>query len=158
MLTKHDVWQMINTVMDPEIPVVSIVEMGIVREVEFEEDAVRLYMTPTFSGCPALEVIQRQVEETLRQAGLKPEVVWRDAPAWSTDWITPEARVKMASIGLAAPSRHTGFIELALEEQVHCPYCGSVNTVQKNSFGPTLCRSIYFCNNCHQPFERLKPI
>jgi ring-1,2-phenylacetyl-CoA epoxidase subunit PaaD len=154
VLKEEDVWKIINNVMDPEIPIVSIVEMGIVRRVELEEDIVHVYMTPTFSGCPALEVMRRQVEAILRQAGLKPEVLWTNAPAWSSDWIMPEARVKMASIGLAAPPRHSGFIELALEEQAHCPYCGSANTAQKNSFGPTLCRSIYFCNNCHQPFER----
>lgn len=158
MLKEEDVWQIINNVMDPEIPVVSVVEMGIVRKVDLEEDAVRVYLTPTFSGCPALEVIQHEVEEILRQAGLKPEIFWTDAPAWSSDWIAPEAREKMASMGLATPPLHSGFIELALEEQVHCPYCNSISTTQKNSFGATLCRSIYYCNNCHQPFERFKPL
>ncbi len=157
-MLEEDIWKMLNNVMDPEIPGVSVVEMGIVRKVELVQDAVRVYLTPTFSGCPALEVIQREVEELLRQVNLKPEVFWTDSPAWSSDWISPQARAKMASIGLAAPPRHSGFIELALDEKVSCPYCGSPNTAQKNSFGATLCRSIYFCNNCNQPFERFKPV
>jgi ring-1,2-phenylacetyl-CoA epoxidase subunit PaaD len=158
MLNEQDVWQILKQVMDPEIPAVSIVDMGIVRDMEIKGKTVRVLLTPTFSGCPALEVIQRQVESSLSRAGLQPEVVWTNSPAWSSDWITPEARQKMASIGLAPPPRHTGLIELALLEPVGCPYCGSQNTIQKNSFGSTLCRSIYFCNNCHQPFERFKPV
>ncbi len=116
MQTEKEVWQILRQVMDPEIPVVSIVDMGIVRDVALEEDTVRVRMTPTFSGCPALEVIQRLVEEQLSQAGLKPEVIWIDYPAWSSDWITPQARQKMTSIGLAPPPRHNGLIELALLE------------------------------------------
>jgi ring-1,2-phenylacetyl-CoA epoxidase subunit PaaD len=158
MLKEEDVWQILNKIMDPEIPVVSIVEMGIVRNVDLTGDTVRVLMTPTFTGCPALEIMQAQAEASLRLAGLHPEIVWSSAPAWSSDWIAPEARKKMALIGLAAPPHHSGFIELALQEQVRCPFCDSVKTTQKNSFGPSLCRSIYFCSNCQQPFERFKPL
>jgi ring-1,2-phenylacetyl-CoA epoxidase subunit PaaD len=158
MQTEKEIWQILEQIMDPEIPAVSIVEMGIVRDIELKGDMVRVRMTPTFSGCPALEVIQHLVELELRGEGLKPEIVWINYPAWTSDWITPQARQKMASIGIAAPPRHDGLIELSLLESVRCPYCGSDNTTQKNSFGPTLCRSIYFCNNCRQPFERFKPL
>lgn len=158
MLTEQDVWQMMNQVMDPEIPVVSILEMGMVRSIEIEGNTARIGIAPTFSGCPALDLIKREVEARIRQAGLVPDVRWTFAPPWSSDWIKPEARQKMASIGLATPPAHAGLLELALTEAVSCPHCGSQNTVQKNSFGPTLCRSIYFCNTCNQPFERFKPI
>ena len=158
MRSEEFVWQTLRQIMDPEIPAVSIVDMGIVRDVELNGGIVRVRLTPTFSGCPALEVIQRQVEADLRRVGLTTEVIWINYPAWSSDWITPEARQKMISIGLAPPSQHAGLIELSLLEVVHCPYCGSESTTQKNSFGPTLCRSIYFCNTCHQPFERFKPL
>jgi ring-1,2-phenylacetyl-CoA epoxidase subunit PaaD len=160
MDTEEDIWLILKQVMDPEIPVVSVVDMGIIRGIEFQEDnhTVRVMMTPTFSGCPALEAMQRQVEASLSQAGFKSEVKWTDSPAWSSDWITPQARQNMVSLGLAPPPRHAGFIDLALIEAVSCPYCDSQNTTQKNSFGSTLCRSIYFCNNCHQPFERFKPV
>ena len=158
MLSEEYVWQILRQIMDPEIPAVSIVEMGIVRDVELKGDFVRVRMTPTFSGCPALEVIQRQVEADLSQVGLTSEVIWINYPAWSSDWITPQARHKMISIGLAPPPQHAGLIELSLLEVVRCAYCGSESTTQKNSFGSTLCRSIYFCNTCHQPFERFKPL
>jgi ring-1,2-phenylacetyl-CoA epoxidase subunit PaaD len=160
MDAEENIWLILKQVMDPEIPVVSVVDMGIIRGIEFQEDThtVRVVMTPTFSGCPALEVMQRQVEASLSQAGFKPEVKWTVSPAWSSDWITSQARQNMVSLGLAPPNRHAGFIDLALLEDVSCPYCGSQNTTQKNSFGSTLCRSIYFCNNCHQPFERFKPV
>lgn len=158
MITEEDVWQMMNQVMDPEIPVVSILEMGILRSVEIEGNIARIRLAPTFSGCPALDLIQREVETRISEAGLVPEVTWTYAPPWSSDWIKPEARQKMASIGLATPPVHAGLIELALTEAVSCPQCGSQNTVQKNSFGPTLCRSIYYCNTCNQPFEHFKPI
>ncbi|HEX9027924.1 MAG TPA: 1,2-phenylacetyl-CoA epoxidase subunit PaaD, partial [Anaerolineales bacterium] len=138
MLTEKDAWQMMDLVMDPEIPAVSILGMGMVRSIEIEGSTARISLAPTFSGCPAQDLIKREVEARISQAGLIPEVSWTFAPPWSSDWISPEARQKMASIGLAPPPIHAGLIELALTEAVSCPHCGSQNTVQKNSFGPTL--------------------
>jgi ring-1,2-phenylacetyl-CoA epoxidase subunit PaaD len=158
MLQESDVWKILKQVMDPEIPAVSIVELGIVREVAVQGDCARVSLAPTFSACPALEVIQRQVEADLLQAGIQPLVNWSASPPWSSDWITPDGRLKLASIGLVPPPRHSGLIELALIERVTCPFCGSIDTTQKNSFGPTLCRSIFYCNSCRQPFERFKPV
>ena len=159
MPTLNHLWQLLTQIPDPEIPVVSIVEMGIVRDVIVEGGRVRVVMTPTFSGCPALHAIQDAIRERLLAAGAgQVEIEIRLAPAWSTDWITPEARQKLKDFGLAPPPRHGGLLEIALLEVAACPYCDSTNTSLKNSFGPTLCRAIYYCNACQQPFEQFKPL
>jgi ring-1,2-phenylacetyl-CoA epoxidase subunit PaaD len=116
-------------------------------------------MTPTFIGCPAMNVMKDEIEKRLREAGAE-EVEIRTvlSPAWSTDWMTSEARQKLKSFGLAPPPRHAGLIDLDLLEAAVCPYCGSPDTTLKNSFGPTLCRAIFVCNRCREPFEQFKPI
>lgn len=158
-LTKDEIWQLLDGVKDPEIPVASVVEMGIVREVSLDGDRVHVKMTPTFSGCPALKVMQTEIEAALRDAGAAGvQVTITNHPPWSSDWITPEARLKLKEFGLAPPPMHAGNIELALVDVVACPYCDSQNTGLKNSFGATLCRAIFFCNDCRQPFEQFKPV
>lgn len=158
-LTPEQVWQILEDVKDPEIPVVSVVEMGIIRHVAVEGESVQVMMTPTFSGCPALELMRREIADRLSQAGVKDvEVKLSNQQAWSSDWITPEGRQKLKQFGLAPPPRHGGNFEIAFQEPVACPYCGSTNTSMKNPFGSTLCRAIYYCNHCQQPFERFKPI
>lgn len=158
-LTSETIWALLGEIKDPEIPVVSLVEMGIIRQVELDDEAVRVSMTPTFSGCPALKVMQAAVEERLLQAGAKRvEVTFSNRPAWSSDWISPEAREKLKSFGLAPPPQHGGNFQLDLLDVVTCPFCDSKNTVLKNSFGSTLCRAIFYCNSCQQPFEQFKPI
>jgi len=155
----NDIWHLLDQIKDPEIPVVSIVELGMVREIQLEDQNVVVVLAPTFAGCPALQVIQEEVARRLYASGAgKAEVRFTYMPPWSSDDITPQARQKLTAIGLAPPPKHQGFIELALLEPVHCPYCGSSNTTIKNSFGPTLCWAIYYCDNCHQPFEQFKPL
>lgn len=159
VLTDSEIWEILEGVKDPEIPVVSVVEMGIVREVTHEGDHIRVVMTPTFSGCPAIEMMRAEIEAQLRQAGAQQvEVVLSRSPAWSSEWITPEARSKLRAFGLGPPPHHKGNLVLALQEVVSCPYCGSQEVTLKNSFGPTLCRMIYYCNHCNQPFEQFKPV
>jgi ring-1,2-phenylacetyl-CoA epoxidase subunit PaaD len=158
-LDEKAVWEVLEEVKDPEIPVVSVVEMGIVREVEVQGDTVRVIMTPTFTGCPALHVMRQDIEIHLKKAGAENvQVDIRNSPPWSSNWITPEARVKLKQFGLAPPPHVQGSLELSLLDVVRCPYCESENTEIKNSFGPTLCRAIFYCNNCQQPFEQFKPI
>ncbi len=158
-ITLDLLWQALNEVPDPEIPVVSLVEMGIVRGVEVEEGRVVVTLTPTFAGCPALEVMGGDIQARLRQLGiLDVEITWTYDPPWTSDWIIPEAREKMKRIGLAPPRLHGGEFIPLLIEQTACPYCGSEDTSLRNSFGSTPCRMIYTCNNCKQPFERFKPI
>ena len=158
-LTQEEIWTLLEDVKDPEIPVVSVVEMGIVREVILAGPKVTVRMTPTFSGCPALESIRADIRRVLLAAGAaEVQVDVQLAPAWTSDWITPEARHKLRQFGLAPPARLEGRLLLADLQEVVCPYCESTNTSLKNSFGPTLCRAIHVCNACRQPFEQFKPI
>jgi ring-1,2-phenylacetyl-CoA epoxidase subunit PaaD len=154
------IWQLLDDVKDPEIPVVSLVEMGIVREVKVSSDnGVTVIITPTFSGCPALQTMKADIAERLKSAGVElvaVETVY--SPPWTTEWISDEAREKMRAFGLAPAPRHGGNFEITFLDEVACPYCGSHNTSLRNSFGSTLCRMIFYCNACQQPFEQFKPL
>jgi ring-1,2-phenylacetyl-CoA epoxidase subunit PaaD len=153
------VWAELNRIMDPEIPVISLVELGIVREVGYEGERLVVTLTPTFAGCPALEVMKAAVLERLRELGQQSVLVRTVlSPPWTTDWIVPEARQKLKAFGLAPPALHGGDVEILFAEQAACPYCDSDDTQLKNSFGPTPCRAIYVCNSCRQPFEQFKPL
>lgn len=158
-LSEEAVWQALEAVCDPEIPVVSVVEMGIVRHVAVTGDAVQVTITPTFSGCPALHVMQADIAAAVYALGaVEVDVHTTLHPPWSSDWISDGAREKLKQFGLAPPPRHHGNIPVTFYEAVACPYCDSHNTIIKNSFGPTLCRAIYYCDNCQQPFEQFKAI
>jgi len=158
-LTVAEIWEALEDVKDPEIPVVSVVEMGIVRDVAVTEAGVRVTMTPTFSGCPALQVMKTEIAKRLNGLGLENvEVVVALSPRWTTDWITEEARAKLKVFGLAPPTRLNGQINVFFEEPATCPYCGSQDTSVKNTFGPTLCRALYYCQACQQPFEQFKAL
>lgn len=155
------IWNALNEVKDPEIPVVSLVEMGIVRDVILDEAGnVTIKMTPTFSGCPALDVMRRDIIARIEALGftaVKVEMVLN--PPWSTDWINEAARLKLKQFGLAPPPHHGGNSNVILFfDEVLCPRCNSTNTTLQNSFGPTLCRAIYTCNDCREPFEQFKPL
>lgn len=159
MIAEEQVWQALEKVKDPEIPVVSVVEMGIVRDVAVEGKAVTVTMTPTFSGCPALEVMAREIESAVRALGAAPVTVETVLhPPWSTEWISETARQKLKQFGLAPPPRHEGHLPVTFYEPVPCPRCDSKNTVVRNTFGSTLCRAIYFCNECVEPFEQFKAL
>ena len=158
-VTEEQVWEALDEIVDPEIPVVSVVEMGIIRGVAVAGESVKVQMTPTFSGCPALQVMEREIEACLYQMGftnIEVEIVLN--PPWTTEWIQPSARQKLKGIGLAPPPRHDGDFIAVLIDPVACSYCGSEHTTLKNSFGPTPSRMIYYCNNCTQPFEQFKPL
>ena len=157
--TLQAIWDALNEVPDPEIPVVSLVEMGIVRDVKLLPNSVEVTMTPTFSGCPALKVMENEIEAKLHEIGFENVAINTTlAPPWTSDWITDEARVKLKAFGLTPPAKHGGNIEITFFDPVTCPYCDSTNTTIKNSFGSTLCRAIHYCNNCQQPFEQFKPL
>lgn len=159
MVNEETIWAALAEVADPEIPVVSLVEMGIVRGVALEGQNVTVTITPTFSGCPALHAMQADIVTRLKALGcaeVRVETVLH--PPWSSDWISDEARRKLKAFGLAPPPRHGGNIALTFFDPVACPYCDSTNTSVKNSFGPTLCRAIHYCHNCQQPFEQFKPL
>lgn len=159
VLTRELVLQALHDVKDPEIPVVSVVDLGIIRDVAIDGGQVVVTMTPTFAGCPALPVMQAEVAERVRRLGAQAvEVRLALSPPWSTDLMTDEARDKLRAFGLAPPPPHQGLIQIILAEAAACPFCGATDTTLKNSFGPTLCRAIYFCNACQQPFEQFKAL
>ena len=158
-LDTNDIWQLLGEVKDPEIPVVSVIEMGMVRSIGVAGKKVIVTFTPTFAACPALEIIKDEIQVTLHNSGYSEVVINMSySPAWSSNWISPSGREKLKSFGLAPPPHHTGDIEAAFNQPVECPYCHSMETELKNDFGPTLCRAIYVCNRCHQPFEQFKPL
>jgi ring-1,2-phenylacetyl-CoA epoxidase subunit PaaD len=157
--TIDSIWQALEAVKDPEIPVVSVVDMGIVRDIALEGTRVVVTITPTFSGCPALVAMQEDIVARLKDVGIEQvEVKVTLSPPWTTEWIKEEARASLKSFGLAPPPRHDGDFIITLLDAVECPYCESTNTSLRNSFGPTLCRAIFYCNNCNQPFEQFKPL
>jgi ring-1,2-phenylacetyl-CoA epoxidase subunit PaaD len=160
MQILDEIWTALDDVKDPEIPVVSVVEMGLVRKVTVSEGgSVSVTITPTFSGCPALDAMKTDIIDRLQQMGIdKVSVVTANSPAWSTDWIAETARAKLKAFGITPAPQHGGSFEVMLLDAVACPYCGSEKTTLRNSFGPTLCRMIFYCNNCQQPFEQFKPL
>ncbi|RIH83118.1 putative 1,2-phenylacetyl-CoA epoxidase, subunit D [Meiothermus luteus] len=159
--TTEQVWEALARIPDPEIPVVNVVEMGIVREVQVDGSRATITMTPTFSGCPALHLIREQLEQTARSLGFaEVEVKTALFPPWSTDWITPEAKERLRRYGIAPPkpTREGGAL-IALEAPpTPCPRCGSLDTTLTSPFGPTLCKSIHVCNRCKEPFEGFKAV
>ena len=158
-LSLAEVWQVLDQVKDPEIPVVSVVEMGLIRSVGWEGRKLLVTMTPTFVGCPALQVMQQEIKARLLSRGVEQvEVRLVYSPPWSSDWIMTSARQKLRDFGLAPPPFIKGSDLDEVIQVAICPYCGSADTELANSFGPTLCRAIYICKNCRQPFEQFKPI
>jgi ring-1,2-phenylacetyl-CoA epoxidase subunit PaaD len=161
VVSAEQVWEALADIPDPEIPVVSLVDLGVVRDVAVEDGRVRVEFTPTFLGCPALEVMQRAMTERIEALGTEADVHVVTDDSWSTDKITPAGREKLRQAGLAPPPhRGTGGPQLLqLQSAVHrCPYCGSTETTLENIFGPTPCRSLRYCNACRQPFEQFKTI
>jgi len=161
VVAEEQVWEALGEIPDPEIPVISLVELGVIRGVEIEDGRVRVDFTPTFLGCPALEVMQTAMAERIRELGAEPEVRVLTDDSWSTDRITPEGREKLREAGFAPPTpREAGAPTLVqLQSQAfRCPYCGSTDTKLDNIFGPTPCRSLRYCNACRQPFEQFKTI
>ena len=161
MVTAQQVWNALDEIPDPEIPVISLVELGVVREVDVDGTRVRVAFTPTFLGCPALETMKLQMESAIAGLGARPQVEVVSDDSWSTDRITPRGREKLRAAGFAppAPREATAPTLVQLQAKVHrCPYCGSTETRLENIFGPTPCRSLRYCESCRQPFEQFKTI
>jgi ring-1,2-phenylacetyl-CoA epoxidase subunit PaaD len=161
MVTAEQVWAAIDRIPDPEIPVISLVELGIIRGVTIDGDAVRIELTPTFLGCPALEAMRRSLEETVTELGADPEIEVVQDDSWSTDKITPAGREKLRAAGFAPPAPRAAGAPTLVQLQskaFRCPYCASTDTRLENIFGPTPCRSIRWCASCRQPFEQFKTI
>ena len=156
-----EVWRALAEILDPEIPVISIVDLGVVKDVRIEDETVYVEFTPTFMGCPALESMKAQMEDAIRALGAEPEVVVVLDDSWSTDRISPAGREKLRAAGFAPPApRSAGTPTLIQLERgpFRCPWCGSTDTRLDKVFGPTPCRSLRYCNACRQPFEQFKTI
>jgi len=160
-MTQQDVLDALQTVHDPEIPTISVVDMGIITDVVVEDDDhVTVTMTPTFVGCPAIDVMRSDVEAAVRRLGVQnvDVSVTFDVP-WTTNRLTERGRAALLEHGLAPPEQFdTLTLELEVLNNVACPYCGSRKTTLKSPFGPTLCRSLHYCNECRQAFEGFKPV
>ncbi len=162
--TEEQIWDYLQEVTDPEIPVLNIIEMGIARSVEVEESGKTIVkITPTYSGCPAMNAIEKMVHEKLEEKGIEDFEVKLDySQPWTTDWMTEEAKVKLKDYGIAPPegsSEDDDFLNsLSNTKIVPCPFCDSFETELQSQFGSTACKSQYFCNNCNQPFEHFKCI
>jgi ring-1,2-phenylacetyl-CoA epoxidase subunit PaaD len=160
-VTVDAVWSALEQIPDPEIPVISLVDLGVIRDVSIEGTRVQVELTPTFLGCPALEAMRRAIDETISSLGAEPEVTVINDDSWSTDRITPEGREKLRAAGLAPPAPRSAGAPALVQLQSNgfrCPYCGSRDTGLENIFGPTPCRSLRYCRGCRQPFEQFKTI
>jgi ring-1,2-phenylacetyl-CoA epoxidase subunit PaaD len=160
-----DAWRVLHEVLDPEVPAISVTDLGIVREVIAHDDGLEVAVTPTYSGCPATEVIEQAIVDALVAAGLGPaRVTQRRAPAWTTDWITTEGREKLRAYGIAPPGScaseagTSGAPIRLMARNVACPRCGSAHTERLSAFGSTACKSLYRCMACREPFEHFKPL
>jgi ring-1,2-phenylacetyl-CoA epoxidase subunit PaaD len=165
VLTRDDVFAVLDGVKDPEVPVLSVIELGVVRDVSVDDrGVVTVSVTPTYSGCPAMHVIEEDIVAALRAHGVEDARVRTTfAPAWTTDWLTDEAKRKLEAYGIAppgpAPTGDDDLVPLRRSgEAVRCPYCKSSDTELRSEFGSTACKSIRYCNSCLQPFEEFKAI
>ncbi len=160
-MSADEVWAALDGVPDPEIPVISLVELGVIRDVAVDGRRVRVELTPTFLGCPALEAMTRALEQAVAGVGGEPEVAVIADDSWSTDRISASGRAKLQAAGFAPPAPRaagpTTLVQLT-SKAFRCPYCGSAETRLDNIFGPTPCRSLRFCESCRQPFEQFKTI
>ena len=158
---REEILRWLDEVKDPEVPVLSIRELGVLRDVEVAGDEVVVVMTPTYSGCPAMHAMETDVVTTLARHGVpnaRVKIVY--SPAWTTDWMSDNAKAKLAAYGIAPPGRveSDDLVLLRRRAPIACPYCHSVNTVMRSEFGSTACKAILFCNSCRQPFELFKAI
>jgi len=161
--TRDALLELLSSIKDPELPVVDIVELGIVRDISVEGDSVQVDVTPTYSGCPAMQVIEQDIVQALEADGFrKVKVRYVFSPPWTSDWLTERTKMKLREFGIAPP---TAVEDLGAEQLValrrsrttiECPYCGSSNTDEKSEFGSTACKAIHYCNSCQQPFDYFK--
>ena len=160
--TKEQIIEFLEGITDPEIPVLNIVELGIVRDVHYESDSLQVDITPTYSGCPAMKVIEDSIYATLQEKGFENiSVKTVFSPPWTTDWLTDQAKQKLRDYGIAPPEKSgnpTWMPFSNANKKVPCPFCDSAQTELTSEFGSTACKSLYYCNNCQQPFEHFKCI
>jgi ring-1,2-phenylacetyl-CoA epoxidase subunit PaaD len=160
-LDEQQVWDALNDVPDPELPVISVIDMGIVRRIQVDaaRSHIHVDITPTFAGCPAISQICTDIRNRLSQLASTVEVNVT-TQSWTSDMLSEAAREKLRRVGIAPPPKigRGRAIPMLMSRPLTCPHCGSQQTVLENAFGPTACRAIAYCAHCHQPFEQFKPI
>jgi ring-1,2-phenylacetyl-CoA epoxidase subunit PaaD len=161
-ISVQKIWSILEEVCDPEVPVLSVIDLGIIREVKKvnEEEGIEVVITPTYSGCPAMDVIRMNIRMVLLQHGFKNvEITTILSPAWTTDWMTDAGKQKLKVYGIAPPNPKQQVCNTQLfaeDEAVQCPHCHSYNTRRISEFGSTACKSLFQCNNCQEPFDYFK--
>lgn len=153
------VYESLRDVKDPEIPVLSLVDLGVITGVTITDGRVHIEMTPTFVGCPALDLMQREIKDVLYERGVaEVSISVSYKIPWTSDMISAEGKEALKKFGLAPPPDRQLFLDLEVLEHAECPRCNKTNTELRNTFGPTLCRSIHYCNDCREAFEQFKPL
>ncbi len=159
MVTQQQIYDVLATVMDPEIPTLSVVDLGMITDVAASDDGVMVRLLPTFVACPATNYIRANIVEALLKSGFQNAKVEMETElSWSSNRVSEQGRKRLEDFGLGAPIQIEGVLNLDAIERVACPYCGSANTELRSMFGSTLCRSIHYCLDCKQGFERFKPL
>src|SRR5687767_3297049 len=157
--TTQEVYAWLEDVKDPEIPVLSLVDLGVITALAIDGQNVSIEMTPTFVGCPALDMMKQDIEETLKSKGVQQvniSVSFREP--WTSDKISEKGKLALKKFGLAPPPAGNLFTDIDILEHAICPRCNGSNTALKSTFGPTLCRSIHYCEDCREAFEQFKPL
>jgi ring-1,2-phenylacetyl-CoA epoxidase subunit PaaD len=159
-ITEKEIWTLMGTVMDPEVPVLSVTDLGIIRDVRIEKDEAMITITPTYSGCPAMDMIAANIRMALLENGFqKVKIHTVLSPAWTTDWMSEEGKQKLKAYGIAPPNPKQQVCRQDLftpEEAVQCPHCSSHHTHRISEFGSTACKSLYRCDDCKEPFDYFK--
>ncbi len=160
MISEKEIWDVLEDVKDPEIPKISVVDMGIITGVKVNEDGcVNVKMTPTFAGCPALDYMKKDIKEKISKLPVsRVDIEVSFDVQWSSNMITERGRELLRESNFALPNKHNGLVQIEMLNKVECPFCHSNNTILQTPFGPTQCRAIHYCNNCFQAFEQFKPI
>lgn len=159
MISEQDIWRILEEVKDPEVPVLSVVDLGIVRKVSTQDDHIDITITPTYSGCPAMDVISMDIRLKLLEKGFRNIRVQQSlSPAWTTDWMSEAGKQKLKAFGIAPPNPRQQFCntEMFAEEAVQCPHCGSYHTRLVSQFGSTACKAMYQCSDCKEAFDYFK--
>lgn len=161
MYTEKDIYKLLSEIPDPEIPVISIVELGVIRAISFKENEINITITPTYSGCPAMKQMEDDVIKKLKEHGFeKVNIKMVYSPAWTTDWLSEEAKLKLQKYGIAPPEESTSdksFLS-GKPKTVTCPRCKSKNSVMISQFGSTACKALYKCKDCMEAFDYFKCI
>ncbi|MEQ8928097.1 MAG: 1,2-phenylacetyl-CoA epoxidase subunit PaaD [Fulvivirga sp.] len=159
MITESQVYDWLDEVKDPEIPVLSLVDLGVITRVDIGTNSVKVNMTPTFVGCPAIDYMKQDVVDVLSKHGVKEvEVNVNFDTQWNSNMISDKGRKALKDFGLSPPPKHNLIVDIDILEHAECPNCGSIDSVMKTPFGPTACRSIHYCNSCQETFEQFKPL